>query len=73
MTDSRYDFVEYHDLDHSIKIAIANGQRLLATDDDFVRFQVNDIVRVNVLHVPLLNKKLVSIFSIGCAYCGGII
>ena len=64
MTDDERDFVEYEDLTVPISITVANGQHLMAKGTGSVRFVLKNgrtVMLKKVLHVPKLDKKLVSV------------
>uniref|UniRef100_A0AAV1T9V0 Polyprotein n=1 Tax=Peronospora matthiolae TaxID=2874970 RepID=A0AAV1T9V0_9STRA len=64
MTDDERDFVEYENLTTPISITVANGQHLMAKGTGSVRFVLENsrtVMLKKVLHVPKLDKKLVSV------------
>ncbi|KAE9350619.1 hypothetical protein PF008_g6345 [Phytophthora fragariae] len=67
MTGERLDFTEYRALATSIEIAVANGQRLHAVGVGTVKFTITggaSITLIEVLHVPRLDRKLMSISAL---------
>ena len=64
MTDDERDFVEYENLTAPISITVANGQHMMAKGTGSVRFVLENgrtVKLKEVLHVPKLDKKLVSV------------
>ena len=67
MTDGKRKFVEYEDLITPIYITVANGQHLKAQGTGAVRFTLDNgrtVKLTEVLHVPGLDKKLVSVAAL---------
>ncbi|KAJ0412135.1 hypothetical protein ATCC90586_004055 [Pythium insidiosum] len=67
MSGDKNDFVEYRDLVTTIDITVANGQRMVAVGVGSARLRVDDsktIKLTNVLYVPHLDRKLLSISAL---------
>uniref|UniRef100_A0AAV1V986 CCHC-type domain-containing protein n=1 Tax=Peronospora matthiolae TaxID=2874970 RepID=A0AAV1V986_9STRA len=67
MTDDKREFVEYEDLITPICITVANGQQLKAQGTGTVRFVLENgrtVKLTEVLHVPGLDMKLVSVTAL---------
>ncbi|DBA05375.1 TPA: hypothetical protein N0F65_007537 [Lagenidium giganteum] len=64
MTFDLEDFIEYRTLVDILEVTVANGQRLRAAGAGLVRLGPEDgkpVTLTEVLHVPKLNRKLMSI------------
>ncbi|CAI5731002.1 unnamed protein product [Peronospora farinosa] len=67
MTDDKREFVEYEDLSTPIYITVANGHQLKAQGTGKVRFILENgrtVKLTEVLYVPGLDKKLVSVAAL---------
>ena len=72
MTDGKRKFVEYEDLITPIYITVSNGQQLKAQGTGTVRFILDNgrtVKLMEVLHVPGLDKKYVSVAALMAGAC----